>query len=280
MPPVVTSSLSRPGQSSARSPAGAAVPMLEVSNLSVSFERPDNGQAHTVLDDVSFRVASGEFISVLGPSGCGKTTILRVIVGLLAADQGSIQIAGSSRYAPGRDVCLVFQSYGLFPWRTVRQNVEFGLKMRGVPPGERRQVGQAFIDLVGLQAFENHFPHQISGGMQQRVGLARALACKPKLLLMDEPFAAVDAQTRERLQTELLRLVGQTESTVVFVTHSIEEAVYLGTRVLVMAANPGRIVADVPVGLGDRRWEREVRLERAFEDCVIEARQALHAVQP
>jgi NitT/TauT family transport system ATP-binding protein len=253
--------------------------MLEVSNLSVSFARPDNGQAHLVLDDVSFRVEPGEFVSLLGPSGCGKTTILRVIVGLLAADGGTIKLAGSAKYAPGRDVCLVFQSYGLFPWRTVRENVEFGLKVQGVPPSERRRISRDFIDLVGLNAFENHFPHQISGGMQQRVGLARALACKPKLLLMDEPFAAVDAQTRERLQTELLRLVDQTASTVVFVTHSIEEAVYLGSRVLVMAANPGRVSADLPVGLGGRRWEREVRLERAFEDCVLVARQALRGVQ-
>jgi NitT/TauT family transport system ATP-binding protein len=253
--------------------------MLEVSNLSVSFTRPDNGQPHLVLDDVSFRVAAGEFVSVLGPSGCGKTTILRVIVGLLAADHGTIRIDGSAKYAPGRDVCLVFQSYGLFPWRTVRENVEFGLKVQGLPSNERRRISREFIDLVGLSAFENHFPHQISGGMQQRVGLARALACKPKLLLMDEPFAAVDAQTRERLQTELLRLVDQTASTVVFVTHSIEEAVYLGSRVLVMAANPGRITSDVLVGLGERRWEREVRLEHAFEDCVLEARQALRGVQ-
>lgn len=256
--------------------------MLEVSNLTVSFERPDQQgtEAFRVVEDVSFRVAAGEFVSILGPSGCGKTTLLRVIVRLVPAERGTIKIAASERYAPGRDVCLVFQSYGLFPWRTVRENVEFGLKMQGVAARERRAAGHEFINLVGLSGFEQHYPHQISGGMQQRVGLARALACRPKLLLMDEPFAAVDAQTRERLQTELLRIVAQTASTVVFVTHSIQEAVYLGTRVLVMGAGPGRIAADLPVPLGSERWQRDVRLEHRFEDYVLEARQALRAVSP
>ncbi|MCC6192557.1 MAG: ABC transporter ATP-binding protein [Anaerolineales bacterium] len=256
--------------------------MLEVSNLTVSFERPEqpDAGAFRVVEDLSFGVAAGEFVSILGPSGCGKTTLLRVIVRLAPAEHGTIKIDDSEKYAPGRDVCLVFQSYGLFPWRTVRENVEFGLKMQGVAARERRATGQEFIDLVGLSGFEQHYPHQISGGMQQRVGLARALACRPKLLLMDEPFAAVDAQTRERLQTELLRIVAQTASTVVFVTHSIQEAVYLGTRVLVMGARPGRIAADLPVPLGSERWRRDVRLERRFEDHVLEARQALRAVSP
>jgi NitT/TauT family transport system ATP-binding protein len=254
--------------------------MLEVSDLAVSFESAgDNHNGRfAVLDGLSFSVAPGEFVSILGPSGCGKTTLLRVIVGLVKADRGSIKIAGSSRYKPGKDVCLVFQSYGLFPWRTVRENIEFGLKIRGMPAAERRDISDYYIQLTGLSGFENHYPHQISGGMQQRVGVARGLSCSPKLLLMDEPFAAVDAQTRERLQTELLRIVEGVEgasTTVIFVTHSIEEAVYLGTRVVVMSSAPGQIVRDMQVDLGAERWAHDVRLEDDFEDYVRDARRAL-----
>lgn len=254
--------------------------MLEISELAVSFESAGhnhNGR-FTVLDGFFLSVSPGEFVSILGPSGCGKTTLLRVIIGLVKAERGSIKLAGSSRYKPGKDVCLVFQSYGLFPWRTVRENIEFGLKIRGVPAAERHEVSDYYIQLTGLTGFENHYPHQISGGMQQRVGVARGLSCSPQLLLMDEPFAAVDAQTRERLQTELLRIVEGVEgasTTVMFVTHSIEEAVYLGTRVIVMSSAPGRIVKDMQVDLGAERWARDVRLEDDFEDYVHEARRAL-----
>ena len=253
--------------------------MLDVSNLSVRFERTAGKKTGhlSVIDNLSFSVDRGEFVCVLGPSGCGKTTLLRVIVGLHHAEQGTISIAGKQSYLPGIDVCLVFQSYGLFPWRTVRENIEFGLKMRGVPKEERYEVGEHYFQMVGLKGFEDYYPHQISGGMQQRVGLARALACKPPLLLMDEPFAAVDAQTRERLQNELLRMMEniETSNTVLFVTHSIEEAVYLGTRILVMSPAPSRIVKDIKVDFGPGRWKRDVRSDRAFEDIVREARSAL-----
>jgi NitT/TauT family transport system ATP-binding protein len=255
-------------------------PMLEVSDLAVSFDTTgqDAPGRFSVLDGLSLDIAPGEFVSVLGPSGCGKTTLLRVIVGLIEAERGSIKIAGQERYKLGEDVCLVFQSYGLFPWRTVRENIEFGLKLRNVPAAQRREVSNHYIQLTGLSGFENHYPHQISGGMQQRVGVARGLSCRPKLLLMDEPFAAVDAHTRERLQTELLRIVGNREergSTVVFVTHSIEEAIYLGTRVLVMSSAPGQIIKDMRVDLGDERWKDDVRLGSDFEAYVREARLAL-----
>lgn len=258
-------------------PSSELALMLEVSGLSVQFEPPSAkpGQTLTVLSDLSFSVKPREFVCVLGPSGCGKTTMLRVIVGLVEKQAGVVRVAGNERYAPGQDVCLVFQSYGLFPWQTVRQNVEFGLKIRGLPDQDVRESARHFIGLTGLEGFEDHYPHQISGGMQQRVGLARALACKPKLLLMDEPFAAVDFQTREHLQDEVLKLVEKTESTVVFVTHSIEEAVYLGTRVIVISKGPGRIVEDISVDLGGSRWERGVRLSHEFEDYVIEARRGL-----
>jgi NitT/TauT family transport system ATP-binding protein len=253
--------------------------VLEISNLTVAFDsangNPDS--RFTVLDDLSFTVDENEFLSVVGPSGCGKTTMLRVVIGLQKKESGAIRIAGQEQYAPGRDVCLVFQSYGLFPWQTVSQNVEFGLKMRGTLEHERKEKAEYFIELTGLHGFENHYPHQISGGMQQRVGLARALACQPKLLLMDEPFAAVDLQTRERLQDELLRIFEQTSSTVVFVTHSIEEAVYLGTRVIVMSRAPSEILQDLPIELGSNRWQRGIRLDRSFEDYVIEVRKALQA---
>lgn len=254
-------------------------PMLEVSNLSISFESPSGKRPgeFTVLKDMSFNVMPREFVSILGPSGCGKTTLLRVIVGLVERQSGVVRIAGKEIYAPGDDVCLVFQSYGLFPWKTVRENIEFGLKIQGKTKIEIDQVVSHFVSMTGLGEFENHYPHQISGGMQQRVGLARALACKPQVLLMDEPFAAVDFQTREHLQGELLKLVEETASTVVFVTHSIDEAVYLGSRVIVFSSPPGRIVSDLPVDLGDRRWTRDVRLTRAFEDYVLEARKALMA---
>jgi NitT/TauT family transport system ATP-binding protein len=251
--------------------------VLEISNLSVAFEPATNkdDQVFQVLHNLSFSMKEKEFLCILGPSGCGKTTLLRVIIGLLLKQSGTIKVAGQEKYSPGKDVCLVFQSYGLFPWQTVNQNVQFGLKIQGVPEKKRQELAKHYIDLAGLEGFENHYPHQISGGMQQRVGLARALACKPNLLLMDEPFAAVDFQTRERLQDELLRIYEQTDSTVVFVTHSIEEAVYLGTRVIVMSRAPSQVKEDIQINLGDKRWDRDVRLEHTYEDYVIMARRAL-----
>lgn len=253
--------------------------MLDVTNLGVRFEQTGGKKSGrlTVIDNLSFHVSTGEFVTVLGPSGCGKTTLLRVIVGLHHAEQGTIRVAGKDKYLPGVDVCMVFQSYGLFPWRTVRENIEFGLKMRGVPLNKRREVSDAYIDLVELRGFEDYYPHQISGGMQQRVGLARALACKPPLLLMDEPFAAVDAQTRERLQGELLRMMENVEETctVVFVTHSIEEAVYLGSRVLILSSAPSRIIHDMKVDFGPQRWKNNIRSDSRFDAWVKEARTAL-----
>jgi len=254
------------------------IAMLEVSNLGVAFEAPtEGGGEFRVIDDLSLVVQPREFVSILGPSGCGKTTLLRVIVGLVKKESGQVRIAGREKYEPGKDVCLVFQSYGLFPWKTVRENVEFGLKIQRKPPPEIRTTAQHFISMAGLAGFEDHFPHQLSGGMQQRVGVARALACNPRVLLMDEPFAAVDYQTREYLQSELLKLAEATSSTVVFVTHSIHEAVYLGSRVVVLSRAPARIVADLATDLGNERWKRDVRMTRAFEDCVLEVRKAMKA---
>jgi NitT/TauT family transport system ATP-binding protein len=236
--------------------AVASQTALEVNGLSKVFFRQsfEGPLGLLVLDGVSFVVEAGEFVSVLGPSGCGKTTLARIIVGIEDRTDGRIEIGGRPAGPPGPDRCLVFQNYGLLPWRTVQDNVELGLEIQGVPRSERRATAARFIDLVGLTGFERHFPHQISGGMQQRAGLARALSTQPRLLIMDEPFGAVDAQMRTLLQDELLRIVELTNATVLFVTHSIEEAVYLSDRILIFSARPGRPVGEVNVDLPKPRY--------------------------
>ncbi len=240
--------------------------MLEIRDLTKVFYEDPKEQTNEllVLDSVSFSVPRNQFVCLLGPSGCGKTTLLRVVVGLTEADGGEVLVDGRPVKGTGQDRCMVFQNYGLLPWRTVRDNVEFGLEVRGGSGAERRAVCQRSIEKVGLQGFEHHYPHQLSGGMQQRTGLARALSKDPKILLMDEPFAAVDMQTRELLQEELLKIWNTTETTVLFVTHSVEEAVYLGDRVIVMAPRPGRIRADVKVDLPRPRYTSDVKSSPRF----------------
>jgi len=236
-------------------------PALDVRDLSKVFFR-DSSEGPLgllVLDDVTFQVGRGEFVAVLGPSGCGKTTLARMIVGIEARTGGEIDIGGRAAGPPGPDRCLVFQNYGLLPWRTVQANVELGLELQGVAKAERQSTAKRFIELVGLVGFESHFPHQISGGMQQRAGLARALSTRPQLLIMDEPFGAVDAQMRTLLQDELLRIVELTKASILFVTHSIEEAVYLSDRILVFSARPGRPVGEVVVDLPKPRYEVKAR---------------------
>lgn len=217
--------------------------MLSVEALSKQFD----GRA--VLAEFNLQIEDGQFVCLLGPSGCGKTTLLKILCGLLPPDRGRITLNGNPGIRPGVDVCLVFQHYGLFPWLSVLDNVAFGLKLRGVSADDRRRRAQNFIALVGLTGFEKHYPHQISGGMQQRAGLARALLNAPKILLMDEPFAAVDALTRERLQEQLLEIWDRDRKTVIFVTHSIDEAIYLADRVVVMGGSPGKVWDDVLTGL-------------------------------
>ena len=233
--------------------------MLEIIALSKTYggEGAAGAGEHVthVLDAVSFGVARNQFVCLLGASGCGKTTLLRIVAGLTVPDGGEIQLEGRAVTGPGQDRSLVFQNYGLLPWRSVMGNVEFGLEMRGVRKAERRAISQKYIDRVGLTGYERHYPHQISGGMQQRTALARAFSKDPKVLLMDEPFAAVDMQTREMLQDELLKIWTSMQTTVLFVTHSIEEAIYLGDRVLVMGARPGRIKADIATELPRPRAE-------------------------
>ncbi|MFF5444213.1 ABC transporter ATP-binding protein [Streptomyces sp. NPDC012888] len=213
-----------------------------------TFPHKDRG-AFTALDGVDLEIGSGEFLVVVGPSGCGKSTLLDLLGGLTRPTEGRILLDGDPVTGPGLDRGTVFQQYALLPWRTAQGNVEFGLEATGVPRRRRAARAREFLELVGLAGFEDRHPHELSGGMRQRVAIARALAYDPDVLLMDEPFAALDAQTREALQGELRRIWETTGKTVVFITHGIEEAVYLGQRVAVMTSRPGRIKEVVPVAL-------------------------------
>ena len=201
-----------------------------------------------VLRNVSFDVRQGEIVSLIGESGCGKTTLLRIIQGLVRLDSGSVQVDGTSVTKPGRDRGFVFQQASLLPWRSARHNVEFGLELQGLPARERAARAESLLNLVGLAHAGDQYPHELSGGMQQRIGLARALAIEPAILLMDEPFSALDAQTREVLQSELHRIHAATEKTTLFVTHDLDEAIYLSDRVVVLGAKPGRVreIIDIP----------------------------------
>jgi NitT/TauT family transport system ATP-binding protein len=215
----------------------------------------------TALDNVSLDVRAGEFLTIVGPSGCGKSTLLDLVAGLETPTRGIVYVDDVAVTGPGLDRGIVFQQYALYPWRTARGNVEFGLAAKGVRKRERTALAQHYLELVGLTGFEDRHPHELSGGMKQRVAIARSLAYDPDVLLMDEPFGALDAQTRESLQGELLRIWQQTGKTIVFITHGIDEAVYLGQRVAVMSSRPGRISAlvDIPEfsADGDTRSDAE-----------------------
>ena len=215
-------------------------------HLSKTFESREGAVA--TLDDIHFRVQTGSFVCLVGPSGCGKTTLLRIIAGLLSATSGEVRFESAGR--SGRPRCaMVFQDHGLFPWLTVVDNVAFGLETQGVPRPERQQRAQAMIDRVRLGGFAQNYPHQLSGGMRQRVGIARAFLAEPDILLMDEPFGALDAQTRLILQEELSSIWREQQKTVVYVTHDIEEAILLGDRVLVLSGRPAHIRADISIPL-------------------------------
>ena len=218
--------------------------------------------ALTALDDVSLDIADGTFLSLVGPSGSGKSTLLDLLGGLATPTSGEVLIDGEPVRGPGLDRGVVFQQYALFPWRTARANVEFGLEGGRLGKRQRAERAREYLSLVGLSGFEDRYPHELSGGMKQRVAIARSLAYDPAVLLMDEPFAALDAQTREQLQDELLRIWRRTGKTIVFVTHGIDEAVYLGQQVAVLTSRPGRLKAVVDVDLGDRTGD--VRSDPAF----------------
>jgi len=235
------------------------------------------GGTMTALEDISLRIAPGEFVSLIGPSGCGKSTLLRIVGDLLPATSGDVQVNGKSAHDArlARDYGIVFQSPVLFDWRTVEANVALPLELLNVDKAERTQRVNEMLELVELGGFLKHYPRQLSGGMQQRVAIARALALQPALLLMDEPFGALDEMTRERLNGEVLRIWAQTGTTVIFVTHSIPEAVFLSTRVVVMSPRPGRITRIVGVDLAQPRNEATRESEHYFE-LVTQVRESLH----
>ena len=214
--------------------------------------RPPRGRPVLALSDVSLEVRPREFVALLGPSGCGKSTLLYLVGGFLPTEAGRILVEGRPVSAPGPDRGIVFQHFALFPWKTVRANILYGLERQRMPRNEREKRAQAFIDLVGLRGFEDSYPSQLSGGMKQRTAIARTLAFDPNILLMDEPFGALDAQTRLLMQTELLNIWKRTPKTVIFVTHDVQEAVYLAERVVVMSARPGHIKAIVETKFGER----------------------------
>ncbi len=220
---------------------------IEIRDLSKVFS--SDKRRVVALDGFDMDVADGEFVCLLGPSGCGKTTVLRIVAGLEPATGGSVMVHGKRVSSAGPERGMVFQEFALFPWRTVRKNIEFGLEIRGVAEKDRHEISSRLVDLVGLEGFEDSHPDELSGGMRQRVGIARALANEPAVLLMDEPFGSLDAQTRNLMQKELLRIWSATKKTVLFVTHSVDEAVFLADRIMVMTARPGKIREVIPVSL-------------------------------
>ncbi|MFQ5904609.1 MAG: ABC transporter ATP-binding protein [Candidatus Binatia bacterium] len=226
---------------------------VEIGNISKTFG--SNESQVFALKDVSFTVEEGSFVVIIGPSGCGKTSLLRIIDGLIPPSGGEVLIDGRPIAGPGPDRSIVFQNFRLLPWRRVLGNVEMGLEINGTDKNERHELARRYLELVGLKGFENHYPIELSGGMQQRVGLARALVVNPAILLMDEPFGSVDAQTREQLQTELLKLWSKTRKTVIFVTHDIDEAIYLGDEIVIISPRPGTVREIVTVNLPRPRWE-------------------------
>ena len=229
---------------------------LLVDGVSRTFPGRRGAAPTRALDPTRLAVAENDFITVLGPSGCGKSTLLRIVAGLDRPSAGRVLLDGRDVTGPGADRGMVFQSYTLFPWLTVADNIGFGLQERGVPQPRRREVVTAYVETVGLKGFEGHYPKQLSGGMQQRTAIARALANDPEILLLDEPFGALDNQTRGLMQELLLGIWERERKTVLFVTHDIEEAIFLASRVIVMSARPGRIKADIPVELPHPRHYR------------------------
>lgn len=215
--------------------------LIEIDHVTRLFDDPKRGSAVKALDDVSVHVARNEFLCLLGPSGCGKSTLLNLIAGFDKPSSGSVRVGGQSITAPGADRGVVFQQPTLMPWLTVWENVAFHLTMQGVGKEIRRKKAQHYIEMVNLKGFENHYPSELSGGMNQRVGIARALLMNPEVILMDEPFGALDEQTKMEMHAELVRIWRDSQSTIVFVTHGIEESLALGTHVAVMSARPGRI---------------------------------------
>ena len=226
---------------------------LQIEHIEKTYSTNENGRRLRIINDLSLEIEGSGLVCLVGPSGCGKSTLLRLIAGLEAPDSGLLAMDGKSIDGPHADRGMIFQDYALFPWRSVQKNVEFGLEVKGVPVRDRAAAAARLIRMVGLAGFENRFPHQLSGGMRQRVAIARALATDPKVILMDEPFASLDSQVRKQMQHELLRILQEARKTIIFVTHSVEEAVYLGDRVVVLTGRPARVKADYRLDLARPR---------------------------
>ena len=224
-------------------------PIVVVEHVSKSFIPPQGGGMNNVLSDVSFTMEEGEILSILGPTGCGKSTLLRMIAGIMAPDSGKISVSGRPVSLSDPACAVVFQNFNLFPWRTAIKNVEVGLEAKGVSPEERSRIAEQYIDLVGLKGYEDYHPHQLSGGMQQRVGLARALAVDPRVILLDEPFGSVDMLTRFSLRDEVANILLKAKKTALFVTHNIDEAIFLSNRVIVLGGKPAAILGTFNVDL-------------------------------
>ena len=245
------------------------VPAVAIAGLSKSFNRRD-GRAHLALTEIDLEVAPGEFVSILGPSGCGKSTLLYIVGGFVFPSRGTVEVSGRPVTGPGPDRGPVFQEFALFPWKTVLGNVAYGLREAGASRREAEARAAALIERVGLKGYEAFFPKELSGGMKQRVAIARTLAYDPAILLMDEPFGALDAHTRVRLQNDLLGLWERDRKTVLFVTHSVEEAVFLSDRVVVMTRQPGRLKVAVQVGLPRPRQRKQLLLDARYQRLVLE----------
>ena len=245
---------------------------LQIRKLSQSFPRED-GSILTVLDNLNFEVKDKEFVCILGSSGCGKTTLLRLIAGLDEARSGAIILDGTEIHGTNPKVGFVFQEYSLFPWRTVIDNIAFGLEMKGMGKEERYRIADHYLELVNLSQFRNSYPSELSGGMRQRVAVTRALALDPVLLLMDEPFGALDAQTRNTLQQELLQIWEKTRKTIVFITHSVDEAVFMADRIIVLTPRPGRLCRIFPVDLPRPRDRTSVNFAQVRRDVLDQINQ-------
>ena len=251
------------------------MPKVWLKDISVTY-RGNNGSRLLALDSINLQVKAGEFLCIVGPSGCGKSTLLHLIAGLHQPSQGQVLVDDKLVDAPGTDRILIFQELGLFPWLTVGQNVEFGMKMTHVPKSEREEKIRYYLRLVHLSQFRNSYIHQLSGGMRQRVALARALATEPDVLLMDEPFAALDAQTRDLLHDELERIWAETGRTIIFVTHNVREAVRLGDRVALFTFRPGRIKREYDINLPRPRHLEDVTVAKSAREILDDLREEIN----
>jgi NitT/TauT family transport system ATP-binding protein len=251
-----------------------AIPKVALRGISLSYKTP-GGKHLLALDNIDLEVRAGEFLCIVGPSGCGKSTLVHLIAGLHAPTSGQVLIDHKPVCEPGTDRMLIFQELGLFPWLTVGQNVEFGMKMQGVAKAERREKVQYYLHLVHLAQFKDSYPHQLSGGMRQRVALARALAAEPDVLLMDEPFAALDAQTRDLLHDELERIWAETGRTIIFITHNVREAIRLGDRVALMTFRPGRVKCEYAIDLPRPRQLEDIALASTAREILDDLREEI-----